>query len=177
MQACARAGKHPGSVEELRHLAPADLKKEGGIRAADNPGHTGCIQLSRKKELPDYIFIGELSLDGSIRPIHGALPIAIAARTHKIPNLIIAEANTREAAVVSGLKVYPVRSLIQVVHLTNQRKSSRPTRSEPRRTARQSSEFTVDFKQVRGQQSGKRALEAASACGHNILMIGQTRTV
>src|SRR5581483_163380 len=116
--------------------------------------------------------VGELSLDGSVRGIRGALPIAVAARARKIPNLIVPEANAREAAVVSGLKVYPVRSLLQVVQLINSGNGVAPLEVNCAELLDKAQQFTVDFKEVRGQQSGKRALEVASAGGHNILMIG-----
>jgi magnesium chelatase family protein len=155
------------------NLAPADLKKEGsGFDLPMAMGILGAYSSLVKKELPDYVFVGELSLDGSIRPIRGALPIAVAARARKIPNLIVPEANAREAAVVSGLKVYPVRSLIQVVHLINTGNGVAPLEVNRAELLDKAQQFSVDFKEVRGQQSGKRALEIASAGGHNILMIG-----
>src|SRR5690242_19043643 len=155
------------------NLAPADLKKEGsGFDLPMAMGILGAYSSLVKKELPDYVFVGELSLDGSIRPIRGALPIAVAARARKIPNLIVPEANAREAAVVSGLKVYPVRSLIQVVHLINTGNGVAPLEVDQQALLSKAQQFSVDFKEVRGQQSGKRALEIASAGGHNILMIG-----
>jgi len=155
------------------NLAPADLKKEGsGFDLPMAMGILGAYSSLVKKELPDYVFVGELSLDGSVRGIRGALPIAVAARARKIPNLIVPEANAREAAVVSGLKVYPVRSLLQVVQLINSGNGVAPLEVNCAELLDKAQQFTVDFKEVRGQQSGKRALEVASAGGHNILMIG-----
>src|SRR5947209_11283070 len=102
------------------NLAPADIKKEGsGFDLPMAMGIVGAYGGLVKKELPEFVMVGELSLDGGVRGVRGALPIAIAARTKKIPNLIIPEANAREAAVVSGVNVYPVKSLIDVVNLLN----------------------------------------------------------
>jgi len=155
------------------NLAPADLKKEGsGFDLPMAMGILGAYNALLKRELPDYVFVGELSLDGGIRGIRGALPIAVATRSRKIPNLIVPEANAREAAVVSGLKVFPVRSLIQVVQLINNGNGVSPIEVNTAELLDKAQQFAVNFKEVRGQQSAKRALEVASAGGHNILMIG-----
>jgi magnesium chelatase family protein len=155
------------------NLAPADLKKEGsGFDLPMAMGILGAYNALLKRELPDYVFVGELMLDGSVRAIRGALPIAIATRASKIPNLIVPESNAREAAVVSGLKVYPVRSLIQVVELVNNGNGVSPLEVNAADVLDKAQQFGTDFKEVRGQQSAKRALEVSSAGGHNILMIG-----
>jgi len=155
------------------NLAPADLKKEGsGFDLPMAMGILGAYNALLKPELPDYVFVGELMLDGSVRAIRGALPIAIATRASKIPNLIVPESNAREAAVVSGLKVYPVRSLIQVVELVNSGNGVSPIEVNVADVLDKAQQFGTDFKEVRGQQSAKRALEVSSAGGHNILMIG-----
>ncbi len=102
------------------NLAPADIKKEGsGFDLPMAMGIVGAYGGLVKKGLPEFVMVGELSLDGGVRAVRGALPIAIAARANKIPNLIVPEANAREAAVVSGVNVYPVKSLIDVVNLLN----------------------------------------------------------
>jgi magnesium chelatase family protein len=155
------------------NLAPADLKKEGsGFDLPMAMGIVGAYKGLLKNELPDYVFVGELMLDGSIRGIRGALPIAIATRARKIPNLIVPEANAREAAVVSGIKVFPVRSLVQVIDLINTGNGVSPIEVDTTKLLDNAQQFAVDFKDVRGQQSAKRALEVASAGGHNLLMIG-----
>src|SRR5690242_7128528 len=102
------------------NLAPADIKKEGsGFDLPMAMGIVGAYGGLLKKELPEYVMVGELSLDGGLRGVRGALPIAVAARAKKISNLIVPEVNAREAAVVGGVNVYPVKSLIDVVNLLN----------------------------------------------------------
>ena len=126
-----------------------------------------------KKELPEYVMVGELSLDGGIRGVRGALPIAIAARAKKIANLIVPEVNAREAAVVSGVNVYPVKSLIDVVNLLNSGNGISPLTVDTSQMLGETEQSgAADFKEVRGQFTAKRALEIACAGGHNILMIG-----
>jgi magnesium chelatase family protein len=155
------------------NLAPADLKKEGsGFDLPMAMGILGAYSGLVRREVPDFVLVGELGLDGGIRAIRGALPIALAARAGKIANLIVPEANAREAAVVTGIKVYPVTSLIQVVELINNGNGVIPLEVDTGELLDRSQQFAVDFKDVRGQQSAKRALEVASAGGHNILMIG-----
>ena len=155
------------------NLAPADIKKEGsGFDLPMALGILGAYGALQKKELEDFVFVGELSLDGGIRGVRGALPIAVAAREGKKKALIVPETNAREAAVVSGLTVYPVRSLLDVVHLVNKGNGVTPVSVDTAALLQETQEFGVDFKDVRGQQTAKRALEVSSAGGHNILMIG-----
>ena len=155
------------------NLAPADIKKEGsGFDLPMALGILGAYGALQKRELPDTVFVGELSLDGSLRGIRGTLPIAAAARDRKIKNLIVPEINAREAAVVTGLNVYPVRSLVDVIQLVNNGAGALPLTVDSRSLLTEVQNFAVDFKDVRGQQTAKRALEVACAGGHNILMIG-----
>ena len=156
------------------NLAPADVKKEGsGFDLPMAMGILGAYGGLIKKELPEYVMVGELSLDGGIRGVRGALPIAIAARAKKIANLIVPEVNAREAAVVSGVNVYPVKSLMDVVNLLNSGNGILPLQVDTSQMlAETDHNGAADFKEVRGQFTAKRALEIACAGGHNILMIG-----
>ena len=156
------------------NLAPADIKKEGsGFDLPMAMGILGAYGGLVKKELTEYVMVGELSLDGGVRGVRGALPIAIAARAKKIPNLIVPEVNAREAAVVNGVNVYPVKSLIDVVNLLNSGNGVLPVQVDPAQMLGSSEQSGIaDFKEVRGQFTAKRALEIACAGGHNILMIG-----
>jgi magnesium chelatase family protein len=155
------------------NLAPADIKKEGsGFDLPMAMGILGAYGGLTRKQVPDAVLVGELSLDGSLRGVRGALPIAIAARQKKIPSLIVPEINAREAAVVGGVSVYPVRSLMDVVNLLNSGNGIAPLQVNADALLSESQQFAVDFKDVRGQQTSKRALEVACAGGHNILMIG-----
>ena len=155
------------------NLAPADIKKEGsGFDLPMALGILGAYGGLNKKEISDCLFVGELSLDGGIRAVRGALPIAIEARGRKISRIVVPELNAKEAAMVSGVSVYPVKSLLDVIHFVNTGNGINPVAVNQEELLNEAQHFPVDFKDVRGQQTAKRALEVACAGGHNILMIG-----
>jgi len=122
--------------------------------------------------LDTHVFLGELSLDGGVRSVRGALSAALAARERGIRNLVVPEANAREAAVVEGVKVFPVKSLPQAVDLMNAPESFEPIAVDTSQMLTEASQYAVDLRDVRGQMAAKRALEVACAGSHNILLIG-----
>ena len=155
------------------NLAPADMKKEGsGFDLPIALGILAGMQELEEQRLPEFLFVGELSLDGLLRPVRGTLSIAVKARDLGIPNLVVPMENGREAASVEGVNVYPLKTLTDAVELLRAPMSFSPLRLEKREALGQGAEASVDFRDVRGQTSAKRSLEVAAAGGHNILMIG-----
>jgi len=155
------------------NLAPADTKKAGP--SFDLPIAVGILaatgQLS-EENTGSTILIGELGLDGSVRPVSGVLPIAIQARKAGVQRLIVPAANTREAAIVGDVDVYPVHTLADVLLLLNDLESVAPVREDPHAVLTQEATYDVDFSDVKGQAHIKRALEVAAAGGHNVLLVG-----
>ena len=155
------------------NLAPADLRKEGPC--FDLPISVGILAASEQIDpqlLGDYLFLGEVSLDGSLRPVAGVLPIAAAAQRLGMAGLVVPADNAKEAAVVRGISVYGCGHLSEVATLLNQPQQQSPVQFDLAKELSQSPVNCPDLKEVKGQSHARRALEIAAAGGHNLIFVG-----
>lgn len=167
-------GYHWPGKQVIINMAPADIRKEGS--SYDLPLAVGILAADERviaDDMESYVMMGELSLDGSLQPVKGVLPIALQAREEGFKGIIVPSGNTKEAAVVKGIQVFGMDNLGDVVDFFNKKRDFSPEEIDVDTLfMEESGRYSVDFSDVRGQENVKRALEVAAAGHHNIIMVG-----
>jgi magnesium chelatase family protein len=172
-RALANLGYQRPSARTIVNLAPADLRKDAG--AFDLPIALGMLVATGQllpEQLRDFAIVGELALDGSVRPVKGALSMAMAAREQGIKKLLVPAANAREAAVVAEVTVFGANTLSEAVGILSGQLDAEPVTVRAEELAARLNTYDIDFADVRGQEFAKRALVVAASAGHNVLFIG-----